>query len=114
MDNRYDVLLQALFAAFGSQLKTVVLFGSRARGDALPDSDHDIFYCCGGSAARSFRPRQESAWNPVEMSGGSARRDQYARQDPFGIRSGFDAALPRCLCGRHLPVRRRLFRAPTA
>jgi predicted nucleotidyltransferase len=43
MNNEYIVLLQALTEAFGSSLKTVVLFGSRARGEAGPDSDHDIF-----------------------------------------------------------------------
>jgi len=33
---------QALGAAYGSKLERVVLFGSRARGDARPDSDYDI------------------------------------------------------------------------
>jgi hypothetical protein len=28
--------------AYGSRLERVVLFGSRARGDARPDSDYDI------------------------------------------------------------------------
>ncbi len=28
---------------FGPRLKTVVLFGSRARNEAAPESDHDIF-----------------------------------------------------------------------
>ena len=43
MDSRYDVLLHALLSAYGARLKTVVLFGSRARGEASPHSDHDIF-----------------------------------------------------------------------
>jgi predicted nucleotidyltransferase len=43
MEKPYDILLQALAGRFGSLLKTVVLFGSRARGEASPDSDHDIF-----------------------------------------------------------------------
>jgi len=43
MTSEYAVLLKALTAAFGSRLKAVVLFGSRARGEAVPDSDHDIF-----------------------------------------------------------------------
>lgn len=43
MTTEYTTLLQALTAAFGSRLKTIVLFGSRARGEAVPDSDHDIF-----------------------------------------------------------------------
>src|ERR1700733_15789503 len=33
---------QALTGAYGSKLERVVLFGSRARGDARPDSDYDI------------------------------------------------------------------------
>ncbi len=43
MDQQYDALLQALSAAFGTGLRCVVLFGSRARGESSPDSDHDIF-----------------------------------------------------------------------
>jgi predicted nucleotidyltransferase len=33
---------QAVGVAYGSRLERVVLFGSRARGDARPDSDYDI------------------------------------------------------------------------
>jgi predicted nucleotidyltransferase len=33
---------QALGEVYGSRLERVVLFGSRARGDAQPDSDYDI------------------------------------------------------------------------
>jgi len=43
MASEYTILLQALTAAFGSRLKTIVLFGSRARAEAVPDSDQDIF-----------------------------------------------------------------------
>lgn len=43
MSSEYDPLLTALSNRFGSHLKAVVLFGSRARGDPSPDSDHDIF-----------------------------------------------------------------------
>lgn len=32
----------ALDAAYGVRLERVVLFGSRARGDAQPDSDYDV------------------------------------------------------------------------
>ena len=35
-------LRSALDAAYGDGLERVVLFGSRARGDAGPDSDYDI------------------------------------------------------------------------
>lgn len=33
---------EALTGAYGSKLERVVLFGSRARGDARPDSDYDV------------------------------------------------------------------------
>lgn len=33
---------QALAAMYGDRLERVVLFGSRARGDARPDSDYDV------------------------------------------------------------------------
>nr|WP_294525198.1 nucleotidyltransferase domain-containing protein [uncultured Rhodopila sp.] len=33
---------RALGEAYGSKLERVVLYGSRARGDARPDSDYDI------------------------------------------------------------------------
>jgi uncharacterized protein len=32
----------ALDAIYGNQIERVVLFGSRARGDARPDSDYDV------------------------------------------------------------------------
>ncbi len=32
----------ALVALYGDQIDRVVLFGSRARGDARPDSDYDV------------------------------------------------------------------------
>ena len=35
-------LRAALHAAYGEGLERVVLFGSRARGDARPDSDFDV------------------------------------------------------------------------
>lgn len=33
---------QRLEAAYGARLESVLLFGSRARGDARPDSDYDV------------------------------------------------------------------------
>jgi predicted nucleotidyltransferase len=33
---------QALADAYGDRLERVILFGSRARGDARPDSDYDV------------------------------------------------------------------------
>ena len=39
----YKPLLDRLKSVFGDRLKTVVLFGSRARKQAKKNSDHDIF-----------------------------------------------------------------------
>jgi predicted nucleotidyltransferase len=39
----YGTLVETLKSLFGDCLKTVVLFGSRARGDACSQSDHDFF-----------------------------------------------------------------------
>ena len=39
----YKPLINHLIYAFGHRLRTVVLFGSRARGKAMEHKDHDIF-----------------------------------------------------------------------
>jgi predicted nucleotidyltransferase len=43
---KYDPTLKrfraALDGAYGNRIKRAVLYGSRARGDARPDSDYDI------------------------------------------------------------------------
>ena len=40
-DQIIDLFLQHMREELGSHLKQVILFGSRARGDATPDSDYD-------------------------------------------------------------------------
>ena len=46
MENVIDPVLSrfraALDEAYGKRIERVVLFGSRARGDARPDSDYDV------------------------------------------------------------------------
>lgn len=39
----YRILIDTLATHFGEGLKLIVLFGSRSRGEARVDSDHDIF-----------------------------------------------------------------------
>ncbi len=39
----YRSLIRTLLDKYGDRLKTVVLFGSQARREARPNSDHDIF-----------------------------------------------------------------------
>jgi hypothetical protein len=51
MFERYRAVIEAMVASFGPRLRTVVLFGSRARNDALPDSDHDLFVVIEGLPA---------------------------------------------------------------
>lgn len=41
-DPLLDRLNEALRRRLGAHLKTIVLFGSRARGDYTPDSDYDL------------------------------------------------------------------------
>jgi len=44
----YESLLDALRLAFGEDLRCVVLFGSRARGEAHAQSDHDLLVVANG------------------------------------------------------------------
>lgn len=44
----YEQTVDALQEAFGSRLKTVVIFGSQARGEADERSDHDLFLVIDG------------------------------------------------------------------
>ncbi len=39
---RYHPIVAVLQAAFAGRLRTIVLFGSQARGEARPNSDHDL------------------------------------------------------------------------
>ncbi len=46
--NLYQPLVAALRTSFGERLLTVVLFGSRVRGEAKKDSDHDVLLVISG------------------------------------------------------------------
>jgi len=39
----YRLVVHALESTFAGRLKTLVLFGSQARGEARPGSDHDLY-----------------------------------------------------------------------
>ena len=54
-----DGLVDALLEAFGPRLRTVVLFGSRARGDAELTSDHDILLVIEGLPKEPVRRLRE-------------------------------------------------------
>lgn len=60
----YGVLVQALLERFGERVQMIVLFGSRSRGEAHPDSDHDIFVVIEG-LPRDPLARQREVMAPL-------------------------------------------------
>lgn len=60
----YSVLVQTLLEGFGERLQVIVLFGSRSRGEAYPDSDHDIFVVIEG-LPRDPLARQREVMAPL-------------------------------------------------
>jgi len=58
-----DQLVQDLRELAGGGLVTVALYGSRARGDARPDSDIDLLVVCEGAAGE--RPRLDRDLAPA-------------------------------------------------
>jgi len=48
---RYRLVIKALEDTFADRLQTVVLFGSQARGEAKPESDHDLCVVIAGLPA---------------------------------------------------------------
>ena len=56
MDDRelWQELARRFATAFGDRLHGLAVFGSRARGTAGPDSDHDIFLVADGLARNPF------------------------------------------------------------
>ena len=62
----YQDLLNRLKDKFGSRLKLVVLFGSRARGKVSDDKDHDIFLVIEGlpdNPVQRQKEIREVIWN---------------------------------------------------
>ncbi len=60
-----------LDAIYGSRIERVVLFGSRARGDAKPDSDDDIavFLRASHSVRQEMGPRSEIEAESLSATG---------------------------------------------
>ena len=59
----------ALDKIYGDRIERVVLFGSRARGDAHEDSDYDVAVLsktpaplCRGAGSRMWRPISSTTW----------------------------------------------------
>ena len=57
---RLQAVVARLVVALGPE--EVILFGSRARGTARPDSDADLFLILSPSTASSYRERSGEAW----------------------------------------------------
>jgi predicted nucleotidyltransferase len=55
----YQKLVSQLKKAFGSRLRAVVLFGSRARGEVSPEKDHDVFLVIDGLDGNPLRRQNE-------------------------------------------------------
>lgn len=55
----YDSLIQSLILAFGNRLKTVVLFGSRARQQSKKTSDHDFFLVIDNLSAKPIERQKQ-------------------------------------------------------
>ncbi len=64
-----DSFVEALRVSFGSALKGVWLFGSRARGDAHEDSDYDMLVVVEGSLPAARRIVQDAEWTCMEKWG---------------------------------------------
>lgn len=64
----YDELIRRLTKFFGDHLKTVVLFGSRARHIASENSDHDIFVVIEGLSDDPLNRLKQVRQSVIEIS----------------------------------------------
>ena len=55
----YRLFIGQMESHYGERLKTIVLFGSRARGEARPDSDHDFFVVIQGLPGEPVQRQRE-------------------------------------------------------
>jgi len=63
----YQPLLAALLEAYGERLKTIVLFGSQARGEARLDSDHDLLVIIEDLPGNAMRRQREVRLSLIEV-----------------------------------------------
>jgi predicted nucleotidyltransferase len=84
----YHMLAESL----GPELKELWLFGSHARGDALPDSDFDFLVVADGTLSRVKQLVQENEWRCMESFGVLVSSIVYpshvwamARHSPLGM-----------------------------
>ena len=75
MSRRHDILQEVkdrILAAGGGAVRRLILFGSRARGDAKPDSDYDILVLVSGMEATERSAFRSKLYRAVEGLGVAA------------------------------------------
>jgi predicted nucleotidyltransferase len=65
-------LKEGILAVDGGRARRVILFGSRARGDAQPDSDYDLLILVRGMTAEEVRAYRLELWRALRGAGVSA------------------------------------------
>ncbi|MGH7334469.1 MAG: nucleotidyltransferase domain-containing protein [Candidatus Rokuibacteriota bacterium] len=67
-----QALTQRVLQTLGNRVCKIILFGSRARGDARPDSDFDLLVVLGTVTPREIRPLRVSLYRALRDIGVSA------------------------------------------
>lgn len=98
---QYMPVVRKLTDAFGSKLKAVVLFGSRARNEAQENSDHDLFLVVEGlpkSRLDRLREIRNATWDAPIRINTIAKTPEEVEQNltPLLLEIGVDGV---CLFG---------------